>query len=556
MTQDQIKLFIVDNDPIFRLGFCTAIARYPDLVIIGQGDTSIDTFRQLTQGIILNVLVVGIGLDLPELEFSSLQFCQRIAQLYPQLPIFLLTLDLKFKQANKIKSWGVRGYCNKGTSIETVKDALRAIAYGENYWQTPTQSRSNQLQKILSNLSRSGRQEIADSLAEIERQLASPNLSDWERVFLVGRQRELLAAQWLSRQLVAEDLPAAESNDSSLVRSSTPEIIPLSPPTNLEIAPVFEDSVTAEIFERVFNDIQFGLFNRTPVTLEIDILQREKKQFLLGLILNLVGETLEELKTRDNPLIPIELNLRSIWQQATSDFFFLHYEQTIEIEREQLTTILLQEFETIKKNTFDKIYSSLELFAYLLGETKLSIDNVSYSSDAPEAKIRAENLLQNLIIQLANCVMQVILNNFYDLEIFKYNLYTPTCRTAREIASFRNELSWRYRLETYWEEPKNVFESRHRLFVLNNDRIKLLFIYAPRREELEQLQGIPWMATIAIETRDAISPRLRAVLSFAGSGVIFILTQVIGKGIGLIGKGIIQGIGSTIKDVPNNKSRK
>lgn len=102
--------------------------------------------------------------------------------------------------------------------------------------------------------------------------------------------------------------------------------------------------------------------------------------------------------------------------------------------------------------------------------------------------------------------MQVILNNFYDLEIFKYNLYTPTCRTAREIASFRNELSWRYRLETYWEDPKRVFESQHRLFILNNDRIKILFIYAPRREELEQLRGIPWLATIAIETRDALAP--------------------------------------------------
>ena len=51
-----------------------------------------------------------------------------------------------------------------------------------------------------------------------------------------------------------------------------------------------------------------------------------------------------------------------------------------------------------------------------------------------------------------------------------------------------------------------------------------------------------------IEIRDAISPRLRALISSLGTGVVYLLTQVIGKGIGLIGKGIIQGIGSSVQD--------
>ena len=88
MTTDKIKLFIVDRDAIFRLGLRTAIANYDDFAIVGEGDINQDTFRELTQGLILNVLVIGISQG-ADSEIGSLEFCQRFRELYPQLPIFL-----------------------------------------------------------------------------------------------------------------------------------------------------------------------------------------------------------------------------------------------------------------------------------------------------------------------------------------------------------------------------------------------------------------------------------------------------------------------------------
>ncbi|PJF23626.1 MAG: DUF3685 domain-containing protein, partial [Phototrophicales bacterium] len=54
--------------------------------------------------------------------------------------------------------------------------------------------------------------------------------------------------------------------------------------------------------------------------------------------------------------------------------------------------------------------------------------------------------------------------------------------------------------------------------------------------------------TLALETRDAIAPRLRSVISVIGSGVIYVLTEVIGRGIGLIGRGIIKGVNNVVQD--------
>ncbi|MEN9871169.1 MAG: hypothetical protein RLZZ171_2161, partial [Cyanobacteriota bacterium] len=89
MTQAKIKLFIVDHDSIFRLGLRTAIAQYADFEIVGEGNLSEDTLRELTQGMVLNVLVLGISYTAAEI--SSLELTRQLRQLYPQLPLFLLT---------------------------------------------------------------------------------------------------------------------------------------------------------------------------------------------------------------------------------------------------------------------------------------------------------------------------------------------------------------------------------------------------------------------------------------------------------------------------------
>ncbi|MGL5807112.1 MAG: DUF3685 domain-containing protein, partial [Xenococcaceae cyanobacterium] len=44
-------------------------------------------------------------------------------------------------------------------------------------------------------------------------------------------------------------------------------------------------------------------------------------------------------------------------------------------------------------------------------------------------------------------------------------------------------------------------------------------------------------------------------IAFIGSGVVYLLTYVIGRGIGLIGKGIIQGIGNTFSETRYGKDR-
>jgi len=121
MTKAKIKLFIVDHDSLFRLGLRTAIAQYADFEIVGEGNISNDTLRQLTQGLVLNVLVLGMshGSKTSNEEISAWDLTQQLRQLYPQLPLFVLSGNFSTQQLAKLKSWGVQGNCDRSAIVRS-----------------------------------------------------------------------------------------------------------------------------------------------------------------------------------------------------------------------------------------------------------------------------------------------------------------------------------------------------------------------------------------------------------------------------------------------------
>ena len=225
-------------------------------------------------------------------------------------------------------------------------------------------------------------------------------------------------------------------------------------------------------------------------------------------------------------------------------------------EEIEVVPLLLLDSEMVSRFILDKIPLVEELCAHLLFAFPLIIDNVSYAAGSVDAMRRAEALLQNLAIQVANGVMLPLLNNLADVEEIKESFYDRQLISTREIERFRNSLSWRYRLQRNIWEPKAIFESSFSLLVLSDRGFEKISIYAPRRQELAELSGVRLIVTLTLETRDAIAPGVRAVISFIGTGVVYLLTQVVGRGIGLIGRGIIQGIGNSFQDIKQGKNKK
>ncbi|MEQ9666888.1 DUF3685 domain-containing protein [Coleofasciculus sp. G2-EDA-02] len=569
MTNQSTQILLIDDDPIFRLGLVTALAAFADLEVVAEVDTATAALERLTtllpqEQVNLIILDLALGRSLGS-PLTGLSLCQQLKTDYPDLPILLLSAPSEPNQLAAAKGLGVEGYCAKGCAITLIVEAIGQVKAGQSYWQMlPIPTHSLPPPRWHNQLRQSGLQQIEAALRQVTAQLQQGNLSRLDWLFWTGRRRELLTARWIVNQLLPTDgaiVPSDNNYAEPLPRLTSSSPRPPVPQTSLR------QSSTSALSKTSSEALQFqpstpqgmtltkldsSLANLTNTPLEIDILQVERRRELLRTILYKFEEMLDALRfsqvTREQLTQKRSRLLHDLWHVSLTDFFGQYSTLAVGNQMIEMVDILRQNRDIVQRAILDKIPLVIELVANRLFESPLMIDNVSYPAHTPEAMARAELLLQNLIIQVANGVIQPLLNSFSDVEIVKHNFYDKRLISSREITRFRNNLSWKYRRDELVDEPRSIFESRYNLFVLSDIGIKKVAIYSPRRQELEELQGTQLAVTIAYEIRDAIAPRLRGIVGWVGKGVVYVLTQVLGRGIGLILRGVIQGVGSAWQD--------
>jgi DNA-binding NarL/FixJ family response regulator len=603
---------LVDDNRAFRTGLRIWLEQFSDLEVIaeaGNGATALqalaahDIDSASSIAIDLVILDLGLGSADPE-QIQGLDLCRQICSQYPAIAILLLSSMAEPVMLAAARRAGAKGYCPKQTDATELAAIIRQVAGGGSRWIQPATDPSAVVATSTSgavrspalklpapftvlrrNLRRSGLQQIEAALSDVTNQLQNLDLSLLDRAILAGRQRELRTSRWLVRQLLAtptlqESLDAAtpqleapppgeqqsryresrnpqpEQTDATQLLGGTglavitPSESGLATARNLQVA----------LFDAIAAKLQSSLQNQTSVPLEIDILREEKKRELLYLVLRKLEELLDEL--RFSQVQPGQLEekrspiLQDLWQTVVTDYFGKYYTILLGNAEIEVVSVLLQDLETVQNAIFNKIPFVSDLLSHLLFQTPLIIEGNPYVPGSLEAMRRGEAILENLLIQVANAVVQPLLNRFANVETIKQNFYEYRLLSVREVERFRNNLSWKYRLEKYIGEPRAIFESQYSLFILYGRGIQKIAVYAPRTQELEQLSGLPFTITLALETRDAIAPRFRSAISFVGSGLIYVLTEVIGRGIGLIGRGILKGVGNAWQDGKHNRNER
>ncbi|MBD2693525.1 DUF3685 domain-containing protein [Anabaena catenula] len=560
MRDCPFRLLLIDPDPIFRLGLRVALESISDIQIVADVPTDIAALQILAQitaqdpnQVNLIVLELGNGYSRDSQQLG-LQFCKQLKALYPQIPILLLSVISTQELLSAAKSTGVNGYCPKGISISELVPIIQEVANSGYYWSIVTSlSSSLPFRSLRNNVRLSGINYINTTLTAVTAQLKIPGLPLLDKAILAGQRRELLAARWLVNHLLAapkEEQPIQPAQPLPSPNYPNNAISPL----NSQQMPTFlppllsPRALQSTVFTSCVAKLQFPLQNLTDIPLEIDIFREEKKRELLYIILQKLSQELDDLRNTEVKLNLIQdlknKILIDLWQEVIRDFFGKFSCIYVGDKKIAIASFMLDNAANVETQILNKIPLTVELFSYLVLQTDLYIDNISYPAGSEQANSQASIILENLLIQVANAVVQPLLNFLADIETIKQGYYDRHMISTREIERFRNNLSWKYRLRNYVTEAQEIFESRYELFVFASRGIAKMSIYAPRSQELAKLSGIPLVVTLVLEFRDAIAPRIQSILSFLGSGFVFILTQVIGRGLGLIGRGILQGIGS------------
>jgi len=166
--------------------------------------------------------------------------------------------------------------------------------------------------------------------------------------------------------------------------------------------------------------------------------------------------------------------------------------------------------------------------------------------DEPQAVLYLEMLVTNWLLRTAELIALEVLSCSSGWPELRRYLLRPDLLPTRNLERMRNQLIAQQRWTLWFERPVALYESRRPLLSLSGGQIQINSLTEPRDAELRQLGWLQQLVTLMLETRDALGPQLRRLIKSLGDLVGMLLTRVIGQAIGLVGRGILQGMGRSL----------
>jgi len=122
----EIKVVVVDDHPVFRLGMTALLGSLSGVTVEGEaGDAA------AAHELIANTTPDVVLMDLHLGDDSGIEATRAIAKRHPDVAVLVITMQEDDESIVAAIRAGARGYLLKGASPEEVERAIRAVANGE-----------------------------------------------------------------------------------------------------------------------------------------------------------------------------------------------------------------------------------------------------------------------------------------------------------------------------------------------------------------------------------------------------------------------------------------
>jgi two-component system response regulator DevR len=121
-----IRVLLIDDSPIIRLGLRSALEDYPDIAIVGEAGTAADGIAAVAEH---KPDVVLLDLHLP--DKSGLHACRELLKLRPHTQVLILTSNSNERNVQEAMTAGAKGYLLKDNDGASLAAGLRAVAEGK-----------------------------------------------------------------------------------------------------------------------------------------------------------------------------------------------------------------------------------------------------------------------------------------------------------------------------------------------------------------------------------------------------------------------------------------
>ncbi|WP_413430538.1 DUF3685 domain-containing protein [Synechococcus sp. Cu2B8-bc1011] len=392
-----------------------------------------------------------------------------------------------------------------------------------------------------------GLQQINHDLRLIEVLLNPPPENPMLRFMLEGRCRELRSARQLLLWLWG---PLQLGLEASVpLQQSSPFREP--PGTSIQLKERNGAAVWNAIHQRLETAVTGGLSNATGQMLAIEGLQPERRRELLLALLDQLNAVLQRLRLDQQACVEKRSDqaLSEHWQalqpelrqQALCTMAGHYVRLPMGEELSGVADHLL--LNTELEDMDEELPNPKRMLAPFLDNQPVLVDGQLLPADDPRALLQLETLVSNWLVRTAELIGSELLGVCGDWPELRRYLLEQRLISTRELERLRNQLNTQSRWQTWIQRPIRLYESQRLLYQLNNGTIAPLLLTEPRDEELHRLGWWQQQVALLLEARDALAPQVQLLVRRVGDLLAVVLTQVIGRAIGLVGRGIAQGMG-------------
>jgi DNA-binding NarL/FixJ family response regulator len=125
MSSGTVRVAIVDDHPIFRMGLAASIGEMEGIDLVGQAERAGDVAELLTETL-PDVLLLDVRLP----DGNGLDVNRSLRDTHPSVKVVMLTMSEEFDTVRTALRDGATGYLVKGALPETVENAIRLASAG------------------------------------------------------------------------------------------------------------------------------------------------------------------------------------------------------------------------------------------------------------------------------------------------------------------------------------------------------------------------------------------------------------------------------------------
>nr|YP_009295559.1 conserved hypothetical plastid protein [Mastocarpus papillatus]AOL58043.1 conserved hypothetical plastid protein [Mastocarpus papillatus] len=289
----------------------------------------------------------------------------------------------------------------------------------------------------------------------------------------------------------------------------------------------------AHLFFSTRKKFSYNLLNRANNSLYIDLLDNAAKDKLFCIVLLEVEKLILDITEIDLSLKNIKiLNYKILYdliQKSLQNFLSkLDKVKSIVLENQESNYW----YATLAEHKLLLEY----LLVYLVFGSLYIDSNIFVFDNINTPKQHVSILLENLIIQISDLVIFAIFESINSLSEITFflkanNLCNTSYTSIRSISCFRNSLILQNFKYLYFSQPKAVYSSRYKVWLISSYGLIPKYISISRLDDLSRLSIIQSLFIYCIEIQDILIPYIEKILLILTKVIIYILINFLGSSI-------------------------